>query len=151
VANSETWKFEWSDDGSKGIDPDPGEPQPSIRFSNCWKPLVVFSPSRSDTTDSTTFSNHCRPRDGGDEANSGKPPPPEPTSGLVVTDPPLVTGGSVISVPPWPSEVALKFDVVWEPSKVRVVELAPSLIVSVPLALAPVVVCFQVRVLLPEL
>jgi hypothetical protein len=28
------------------------------------------------------------------------------------TDPPLVTGGSVISVPPWLSEVALKFDTV---------------------------------------
>jgi hypothetical protein len=39
-------------------------------------------------------------------------PLPELFSVLVATDPPLVTGGSVISVPPWPSEVALKFDVV---------------------------------------
>ena len=31
---------------------------------------------------------------------------------LVATDPPLVTGGSVTRVPPCPSEVALKFDVV---------------------------------------
>jgi hypothetical protein len=59
-----------------------------------------LQPSRSDTTDSTMFSNHCRPSDDGVEAKSGKPPPPEPTSGLVVTDPPLTTGGSVISVPP---------------------------------------------------
>ena len=36
----------------------------------------------------------------------------EPVSALLATDPPLVTGGSVISVPPWPSEVTLKFDVV---------------------------------------
>jgi hypothetical protein len=35
----------------------------------------------------------------------------EPVPELVTT-PPLVIGGSVISVPPWPSEVALKFDTV---------------------------------------
>ena len=109
----ETWKFEWSDIWSKGIDSEPGEPQPSIRFSNCWKPPSVLSPSRSDTTDSTMFSNHCKPRSvEGVDAMSGLLPPPEPISVLVVTDPPLMTGGSVTSVPPWPSEVALKFDVV---------------------------------------
>jgi hypothetical protein len=42
----------------------------------------------------------------------GALPPPELISVLVATDPPLVTGGSVISVPPRPSEVALKFDTV---------------------------------------
>jgi len=62
AANPETWKFEWSDAWSEGIDPEAEEHQFSIRFSNCWKPLVVLSPSRSDTTDSTMFSNHCRPR-----------------------------------------------------------------------------------------
>jgi hypothetical protein len=39
VANPETWKFEWSDDGSKGIDPEPGEHQPSIRFTDPIEPM----------------------------------------------------------------------------------------------------------------
>jgi hypothetical protein len=35
---------------------------------------------------------------------------PEPVPELVAPDvPPLVIGGSVISVPPWPAEVVLKF------------------------------------------
>jgi hypothetical protein len=38
---------------------------------------------------------------------------PEPVPELEAPDvPPPVIGGSVISVPPWPSEVALKFDAV---------------------------------------
>src|SRR5271156_4744116 len=70
---------------------------------------------------------------------------------LLVTDPPLVIGGSVIRVPPLPSEVTLKFPDVYEPTKVRVIELFPSLTVSVPLALAPEVFCVQDRVLLDAL
>jgi hypothetical protein len=46
-------------------------------------------------------------------------------------------GGSVTSVPPAPSEVALKFAVVYWPSRVSVSTAAPLLTVSVPLALAP--------------
>jgi hypothetical protein len=49
----------------------------------------------------------------------------------------LGAGGSVISVPPAPSEVALKFAAVYCPSKVSVSTAAPLLTVSVPLALAP--------------
>ncbi len=70
---------------------------------------------------------------------------------LTATNPPLVTGGSVIRVPPWPSEVTLKFADVYEPTKVRVMELFPSLTVSVPLALAPEVCCIRDRVLLDVL
>jgi hypothetical protein len=43
----------------------------------------------------------------------------------------------------------MKFLGVYEPTKLRVMELAPSLTVSVPLALAPEVTCVQERVLLP--
>jgi hypothetical protein len=100
----------WSD----GVDPDPEEHQPSIRFSNCSKPLTPLNPSRSDTTASTEFFNHWR---GGVDAKSGMLPPPKLISVLVVTDAPPVTGGSVISVPPWPSEVALKFPDVQELTK----------------------------------
>ena len=57
----------------------------------------------------------------------------------------------MISVPPWPSEVTLKFPDVYEPTKVKDMELVPSLTVSVPLALAPEVFCVQDRVLLDEL
>jgi hypothetical protein len=63
---------------------------------------------------STEFFSHWR---GGVDAKSGMLPPPKLISVLVVTDAPLVTGGSVISVPPWPSEVALKFPDVWEPTR----------------------------------
>jgi hypothetical protein len=38
--------------------------------------------------------------------------PPKPLLPEFVTTAPLVIGGSVISVPPWQSEVAPKFDAV---------------------------------------
>jgi hypothetical protein len=54
-------------------------------------------------------------------------PLPELISELLVTDPPPMTGGSVTRVPPWPSEVALKFPEVNEPTRVRVVECRKGL------------------------
>jgi hypothetical protein len=54
-------------------------------------------------------------------------------------------GGSVISVPPAPSEVALKFAAVYWPSRVSVSTAAPLLTVRVPLALAPEVSCVHDR------
>jgi hypothetical protein len=57
------------------------------------------------------------------------------TNGVCIAE--LDTGGSVISVPPKPSEVALKFAAVYCPSRVSVSTAAPLLTVSVPLALAP--------------
>ena len=59
------------------------------------------------------------------------------TNGVCIAE--LDAGGSVISVPPAPSEVALKFAAVYWPSRVSVSTVAPLLTVSVPLALAPVV------------
>jgi hypothetical protein len=75
---------------------------------------------------------------------------PELVPPLVATDPSLVTGGSVTSVPPLPSEVTLKFAGVYEPTSVKVMELVPSLTVSVPLALLPEVFCVHDAVLVPE-
>jgi hypothetical protein len=75
---------------------------------------------------------------------------PEPVSAPVAPDPAPGTGGSVISVPPWPSEATVKFPDVYEPTKVRVIEFVPSLTVSVPLALLPEVFCFHDAVLVPE-
>jgi hypothetical protein len=75
----------------------------------------------------------------------------EPVSALVATDPPLVTGGSVISVPPWPSEVTLKFPEVYEPTRVNDWVWVPSLTVKTPLAVAPEVFCVHDTVLLPEM
>jgi hypothetical protein len=72
--------------------------------------------------------------------SAARPAPPEmmfSLPALPAIEPPLITGGSVIRVPPWPSEVALKFAEVYEPTKVRVAELVPSLTVSVPPALIP--------------
>jgi hypothetical protein len=59
------------------------------------------------------------------------------------------TGGSVISVPPKPSEVAPKFAAVYCPSRVSVSTAAPLLTVSVPLALAPEVSCDQESLVVP--
>ena len=73
----------------------------------------------------------------------------EQVPALVTSDPPPSTGGSVTSVPPLPSEVTLKFPEVYEPTRVRVTELAPSLTVSVPLALDPEVSCVHDAVLVP--
>jgi hypothetical protein len=61
----------------------------------------------------------------------------------------LDAGGSVISVPPKPSEVALKLAAVYCPSRVSVSTAAPLLTVSVPLALAPEVSCVHDRLVVP--
>jgi hypothetical protein len=55
----------------------------------------------------------------------------------------------VISLPPWPSEVTLKFAVEYCPRGVRFSTAAPLLTVSVPLAFAPEIVCVQVAVVTP--
>ena len=55
----------------------------------------------------------------------------------------------MISVPPKPSEVALKFAAVYWPSRVSVSTAAPLLTVSVPLALAPEVSWVHDRLVVP--
>jgi hypothetical protein len=68
-------------------------------------------------------------------------------NGVWITE--LDTGGSVISVPPKPSEVALKFAREYCPSRVNVSTAAPLITVSVPLALAPEASCDQESLVVP--